>query len=108
MTTRTTQRRHEGAALNATRRSQGKISRDRGGAVVQGTTISFSAASTIADSANQLGALAVGDVIEVRGSPGNSREWRVNTAGAGSISVRPAQIVSEGAGAAITIVRKGS
>lgn len=106
MSTRDSQRIEEGAGLNNTRRSQGNISRDPGGATVVGTGISFTGNSTIADSGNQLGALAVGDIIEVRGSPLNSREWRVNTASAGSISVRPQMITSESAGASITITRK--
>jgi hypothetical protein len=107
MTTRDSQRQHLGAAGNNTRRTQGGISRDKGGATVIGTGISFTGASTIADSGNGFGAIQVGDMIEVRGSPLNSREWRVNTAAAGSITVRPQMITSESAGAVITVTRKG-
>jgi len=105
MSTRTRQTQPLGAAGNSTRRTGGVIERDPGGATVKGTGISFASASTIADTGNQLGVLAVGDRIAVRGSPLNSREWRVNSLGAGSIAVRPQMVQTENAGANITITR---
>jgi len=107
MSTRDSQRQHLSAAGNNTRRTQGGISRDTGGATVVSADISFSASQTIALSGSGLAALAVGDIIEVRGSPLNSREWRVNTTGLGFITVRPAMVTNESAGPVITITRKG-
>jgi hypothetical protein len=105
MSTRTSQRRDAGAALNNTRRSQGRTSREPdGGAVLIGTGISFSGASTILDSGNGMGAITVGRRIRVSGSPKNSRTWLVHgVTNAGQITVRPAQVTTESAGARITI-----
>lgn len=107
MTTRKSQRIGLSGALNGTRRGQTNFSQNKGGATVKGTGISFTASNTIADSGNQLAVLAVGAKIEVRGSPRNSRIFDVVTSAAGSIQVRPANITSEGAGAAITIIKEG-
>lgn len=107
MTTRKSQRIGLSAALNGTRRGQAGFSQNKGGATVKGTGISFTASNTIADSGNQLAVLAVGARIKVRGSPRNSRTFDVVTSAAGSITVRPANITSEGAGAAITIIKEG-
>jgi hypothetical protein len=106
MSTRTSQRVDRSASLNTTRRSQGRISRDQGGATVVGTGISFTAPDTIADSGNGLAAMGVNAQIEVRGSPKNSRVFDVVTSAAGTLTVRPALVTSEAAGASITITRK--
>jgi hypothetical protein len=106
MSTRTSQRVDRGASGNLSRRSQGRISRNPGGATVVGTGISFTAPGTIADSGNGLAAFGVDAQIEVRGSPKNSRVYDVVTSSAGSITVRPAMVTNESAGASITITRK--
>jgi len=106
MSTRNGQRSEQSASLNNTRRTQGRTSRDKGGATVISTGISFVAGSNIVDSNDGFGALSVGDRIEGRGSPRNSREFRVHTAAAGTIAVRPQLVTSEDAGATITITRK--
>lgn len=71
----------------------------------KGTTISFAAPATIADSANGLGAIPVGALIEVRGSPRNSRKFVVATSAAGALTVTPALITNEAAGPAITVAK---
>lgn len=107
MPTRNGQSTHLGASGNSTRRTQGKTSRDKGGATVIGTGIAFVSSSTITDSGNGFAAIAVGDMIDVRGSPKNSRAWRVSgKASNGQISVRPQHVQSEAAGVSITITRK--
>ena len=77
------------------------------GVVVKGTTISFTSSATIADSGNGLAQFAVGSLVRVLGSPLNSRLWQVTASSAGSLTVIPAQIQSESAGATITLVREG-
>lgn len=94
-----------GAAGNRATRGQSNTERDPGADTVRGTTISFTASATIADSANGLGVYAVGDRIEVRGSALNSRVWVVTAAAAGSLTVVPAMIQAESAGPTIVIKR---
>jgi hypothetical protein len=106
MTTRVEQTRAEGAAANLSRRTMGLVERDpQGGLIVRGTTISFTNPGTIADSGNGLGSLIVGDRIEVRGSPANSRVFTLTAAAAGSLTVVPAVVTSEVAGPTIIVRR---
>ena len=105
MSTRKSQRVDRGAAGNSSRRSQGRISRDKGGATVVGTGISFTGPATIADTGNGLAAFDVNARIEVRGSARNSRVFDVVTSAAGTLTVRPSLITSEVAGPSITITR---
>ena len=108
MTTRVEQQKFEGAGLNLTRRQHNTGSREKGsGVVVKGTGISFTGSATIADSGNGLAQFAVGSTIIVKGSPLNSRRWRVTASAAGSLTVTPAQVQSESAGATIEIEREG-
>lgn len=95
------------AALNTTRQSQGRISRDLGGATVTAATISFSQFSTVTDSANGFGAIAVNDMLQIRGPTLNARTWRVHgVASTGQFAVRPLHILTEAAGATFTVTRK--
>jgi hypothetical protein len=71
----------------------------------KGTTISFTAPATIADSASQLGNFKVNDIIVVLGSAANSRSWTVQTSAAGTLTVSPALVTTEVAGTAITLIR---
>lgn len=105
MSTRKSQRVDRGASGNSSRRTQGRISRDKGGATVVGTGISFTGPATIADSGNGLAAMDVNASIEVRGSARNSRVFNVVTSAAGTLTVRPALVTSESAGPSITITR---
>jgi len=105
MSSRTSQTISQGPDANLSRRESGLIERDPSAGDYKAATISFTSASTIADSANGLGLYQVNDTIEVRGSALNSRRWVVLTAGAGSITVLPAIIQTEGAGPTITIQR---
>lgn len=100
--TRDNQRISKGASQNDTRRDTRQVERL---SAIKGTGISFTSSATIADSGNGFGAIGVGDLIEVRGSPLNSRRWEVTAAAAGSLTVLPALVQSEVAGAAITVER---
>lgn len=107
MSTRNGQNTHLGAAANNSRRTQGRTSRDKGGATIIGTGIAFVSSSTITDSGNGFAAITVGDMIEVLGSPLNSRLWHVaGKSSDGQIAVRPQLVQSEIAGPSITITRK--
>ena len=78
---------------------------------VTGTTISFTAPSTISDSANGLGVYRAGDPVKVTGSASNNRTYVVATAGAGTMVVVETNIVTESAGATVTAtasVQKGN
>lgn len=102
MSTRTQRSVALGASANLSRSAQGTVNRDPGGSL-QGTGISFTASDTIADSGNGLAIFTAGRVIEVRGSPDNSRTFRVETSAAGSLTVSPATVTTEAAGPTITI-----
>lgn len=73
------------------------------GTTIAGTGISFTAPGTIGDSGSGLAHLPVGSMVEVRGSTLNDRRWRVAASAAGSLSVTPARVRDEAAGAAVTI-----
>lgn len=105
MSTRVSYRVTQSASLGSSRRSQGRTSREPdGGATLIGTGIAFVASSTITDSNNGFVALSVGQRIRVRGSPLNSREWRIaGKPNDGQIAVRPQMVQEEAAGASITI-----
>ena len=78
---------------------------------VTGTTISFTAPSTISDSANGLGVYRSGDIVKVTGSASNNRTYVVATAGAGTMVVVETNIITETAGATVTAtagVQKGN
>lgn len=107
MSTRKSQRRDLSAAINETRRPQGKLLRKDGvGGIVVGTGISFTNPGTIGDTGNQLGLFPVGCAIQVRGSAKNSRMLNVTASSAGSLTVVPATLTSEVAGPTITITRE--
>jgi|SRR6185312_8872569 len=95
------------SSVPTSRRQSGSFGLDGAGnaGAAKGTTISFTAPATIADSANQLGTFKVNDIIVVLGSAANSRSWTVQTSAAGTLTVSPAVITSEVAGAAITLIR---
>lgn len=103
--TRANQRLQQSSSLNHTRTNQTREDTDRGGRVLQGTGISFTAGDTISDSGNGLGIFAVGDVIRIQGSAANNRRFRVATSAAGTLTVTPAQVQTASAGAVI-IIRK--
>lgn len=96
-----------------TRASNGKANATRGrrdsraprriGGMLTGTGISFSSTNTIGDTGNGLAIFGAGQRIEVRGSPLNSRRYTVATSAAGTLTVLPALVQSEVAGATITI-----
>jgi hypothetical protein len=104
MSTRAPATLSQGASADLSRRTQSGTSRDPGGPILTATTISFTAGATIADSGSGF-LFVVGDAIEVRGSPLNSRRFVVTAAAAGSLTVVPAVVQTEAAGASITILR---
>ena len=91
------------ASLNETRNDTRIASRSD---VIKGTTVSFTATGTIADSGNGMGAVKIGDRLEVRGSASNSRRWRPSAAAAGGLTVVPAQIATIAATPAIQLIRR--
>lgn len=109
MTTRSNQRVHRSGALNNTRRSVQAPSRNpASGTTLRATTVAFTATDTITDSGNALAIFAVGQLIRVRGSPLNSRLYEVATSAAGTLTVLPAHVQTEGAGATIIVSREDS
>lgn len=102
MATRNQQTKSLGASNNNSRSNRAKYERDRGTTVI-GTGIAFTNPGTITDSGNQLAVFALGQSFEVRGSPLNSRTFQVLTSAAGTLTVTPALVSTEGAGATITI-----
>lgn len=99
--TRTRQLITRGASSNTSRRYQLKINTTD---TIIATDISFTSPGTIASSGSGFGRLAVGGVISVLGSPLNSRDYLIETASAASITVSPALITTESAGATIQVV----
>lgn len=95
------------ARANETRLRRETRSTSRKGGVLTGTGISFTATGTIADSGNGLAIFGAGQRIEVRGSPLNSAVYAVVTSAAGTLTVLPALVQSEAAGATITIEKAG-
>lgn len=79
---------------------------DTGAVTLTDTTISFTNPGTITDSNSGFGIFSPGNRILVADSAGNSREWDVDAAAAGSLTVSRTDdvlIVTEGAGPSITI-----
>lgn len=98
--TRTRQGISRSAGQNTSRRSQLRVnSRD----TVTATDISFTSPATIASAGSGFGAIPVGSIINVGGSPLNSRDFLVETASAASITVTPAIVSTESAGATIQV-----
>ncbi len=91
------------ASLNVSRRSVNRSTQERGGLNVQGTDISFTGPDTIASAGNAFPVFTVGSDIEVIGSALNSRTYKVVTRAAGTLTVEPALIQNESAGAFIDI-----
>lgn len=104
MSTRESQRSTASAAANISRRTTRLFTGDKGGPNVAGTGISFTATNTIGDTGNGLAVFGVGEMVQVLGSPLNSRPLRVVTSAAGTLTVLPAVVQSENAGAAIRLV----
>ena len=89
-----------GASINMSRRSQLKVNETD---TITATDISFTSPGTIASAGSGFGRLAAGGVITVLGSPLNSRDYVIETAAAGSVTVLPALITTESAGATIQV-----
>lgn len=100
--TRDNQRISKGASQNDSRRDTRIPSRL---SVIKSTGISFTGGATIEDSNSLFGPIGVGDVIRVSGSPLNSRQFEVTAAAAGSLTVLPAVVTTESAGAAVIVER---
>lgn len=89
--------------LNDTRKQSSLPTQDVGGLSEQGTDISFTSADTISSAGSGFPTFTAGALIQVMGSPLNSRVWQVVTSSASTITVLPAQIEAESAGALIDI-----
>ena len=105
MSTRKTNGKGYSGGGNLSRRAQTTPMQDAGGPMLKATTVAFSSTDTITDSGNDLARFAAGQRIQVRGSPLNSRVWTVVTSAAGTLTVTPAIVTSETAGAAIIITQ---
>lgn len=70
---------------------------------ITATDISFTSSGTIASAGSGFGNITAGGIITVGGSPLNSRDYVVSTAAAGSLTVLPAVISTESAGATIQV-----
>jgi hypothetical protein len=103
MSTRTSNGIKYSAAANNSRRRRNSINLDRGGTNLTGTGIAFVATNQITDSGNGLAVFKVGQSIDVLGSPLNSRTWTVTASAAGTLTVLPALVQAESAGASINI-----
>lgn len=90
-------------ALNDTRKQMSRPTQDVGGLNETATDISFASTDTISSAGSGFPTFSVGANIEVIGSPLNSRTWKVVTSSASTITVEPAQIQTESAGALIDI-----
>lgn len=80
-----------------------KLSVQKPGITLQVATISFTATDTIADSGNGLAVFLPGTTIRVSGDTANARDYNVRTSAAGSLTVHPLFITTEGAGNLIKI-----
>ena len=89
-----------GASSNMSRRNQLKVNELD---TIRGTDISFTSTGTIASAGSGFGRLSVGSIITVIGSPLNSRDYLIETASAASVTVSPAIVSTESAGATIQI-----
>ena len=94
-----------GAVINDTRRMSRNIERDRGGARVEGTTVSFTGGSTVSDSGNGLGSFIVGLPVLISGAATNANNGLVlpSAVAAGSLTVQGKTVVTESAGANIEV-----
>lgn len=92
-----------GANLNDTRKQTSIPTQDVGGLNETATDISFTSADTITSVGSTFPTLTAGALIQVVGSPLNSRIWQVVTSSASTITVLPAEIQTESAGALIDI-----
>jgi hypothetical protein len=72
------------------------------------TTISFTATNTISDSGSGFGIFAVGDIIRVEGTASNNGIYEIATVVAGTITTVETTILTEGAGASMTITKIAS
>lgn len=94
--TRDSQRINDGSNSNDSRGFSRNSHSEIMGSVVG--TLAFTASNTITDSGNNFvnRGIGVGDVVRIAGSPLNSREYKVLTVAAGSITVAPSVVQSEG------------
>lgn len=75
------------------------------GSVIIATDISFTNPATIASAGSGFGLISVGDNIAISGSASNNRVFMVETASAASITVSPALVTTESAGATVHLNR---
>lgn len=89
-----------GASINMSRRSQLKVNELD---TITATDTSFTSPGTIGSAGSRFGRIGAGSVITVIGSPLNSRDYVVATASASSVTVLPALLTTESAGATIQV-----
>lgn len=91
------------ASLNDSRRETRRPTFNKGGLNSVATDTSFTSSNTITSAGSGFPTFGVGTNIQIVGSPLNSRVWKVVTSSASTITVEPAQIQTESAGALIDI-----
>lgn len=104
MSTRDAQRLTYGAAANLSRERNTIVERD-GSSPRRGTDISFTAPDTITKPSGGFNLFEVGDIIEVLGSPMNSRRWVVAAKASTTITVTIPAITTESAGPTIVVMK---
>lgn len=70
---------------------------------VEATDISFTATNTISSAGSGFGSFAADDIVRITGSDSNDATYTVVTASATTLTVTPATIVTESAGATVKI-----
>jgi hypothetical protein len=105
--TRVRQQIGRSASLNETRTNTRRCTQNKGGAAVAGTGIAGVSNNTFTDTGNGLAVFAVGQDIFVTGATGNSRQYKVATSAAGTLTVIPTQVVNFSAGTLVDIRAAG-
>ncbi len=90
--------------LNETRKNTANYSQDKGGLVIQATTISaVNSTNSFDDSGSGLPTFTAGSLVDVSGFASNSRRYSVVSSTAASLVVEGGTVVNENAGVLITI-----
>lgn len=104
MTTRVRNLPARSGALNNTRKRQNRYSQDKGGLVIEATTISaVNSTNSFDDSGSGLPTFVAGQLIEAIGLVNNSRVWRVVSSTAASVVVDGGTITNESAGSTVIL-----
>lgn len=105
--TRSQQLRYQAGSVNNTRRSDNALRQDKGGLVIEATTISaVNSTNSFDDSGGGLPVFKAGTQVFVQGFQDNSGVYRVTSSDADSLVVEGRVVVDESAGSTV-IIRSG-